>query len=140
MRLRVQLIEFKNMSDLDQAIKKLERLEADYRNEKRIRWIDIGLHVFWMLSWVLVWWVWRPFAEPSFTESRWTDFLMMFALYIGSALAIFSSRLILDYLFKTGRKSSFRSYFASLAISTLVLVAIFTILIFAASKTADLIF
>jgi hypothetical protein len=130
----------RTMSNIDQAIRELEYIESDHRRERRIRWIDYGLQTFWMVTWVLVFWIWSPFIYPSFKNSRWTDFLTIFAVYFGSAIAIFGSKLVLDRLFKTGRTLSFRSYLASLVIPTIVLVIICTILIVAASKAADYLF
>jgi len=130
------------MSKIDhRSLQEIDAIQTDLHRERNLRRIDIGLNVGWFVLWNISWWYLRPRFFPSvFDGPIWVFLILGFLCLLATGLAYYLTRWILDALFKTGRKSPFRSYLLYLVAASLVISIVVTVLVFAASKTADLLF
>ncbi len=124
------------MSNIDQAIRELDEIEAEYRNERRIWWVDNVLTVVYILLWIGLYR--SPLKDYILPFS--SIWLVPFSIFVYS-MALGSIFIALHLLlFRLRRPVALLAALKALTITSSVLSIVLWLLILAASKTADLLF
>ena len=124
------------MSNIDQAIRELDEIEAEYRNERQIWWVDNVLTVVYILLWIGLYR--SPLKDYILPFS--SIWLVPFSIFVYS-MALGSIFIALHLLlFRLRRPVALLAALKALTITSSVLSIVLWLLILAASKTADLLF
>lgn len=108
--------------------------------KRRIWWIDNGLIVLYVIFYQSTARRFLDLAGSIFGESWWSLVPSLF-VYILVTLFLFAAlRFVLDWILDSGRRTEFLPLSKYLLIFSLLLSILTVLLVFAASKTADLIF
>lgn len=112
-------------------------MDEAVQKERRIWWIDKSLVVVYFL---LNLWIMRQSFGSFFPDAIWIYPVATFIYLFFLCISYVGLRTLLDKVFHTGRSFVFLATLKALAIISLVMTVVTCLLIFAASKTADLLF
>ncbi len=122
---------------LSNELSAMEDASPRERNSKRA---EIAVNLIGVVVWQLSWWfLWPQFS--AFSHGRiWGLPIVGFVCFISSGMVYYFARLAMDRLLKIGWTPPIFSFLRYLTVASIVITVVITALIYAASKTADLIF